>query len=80
MIGGCPSLEYKELVFRSNLENKEVFRSIIEDKAVFCSNLEGKVLIFVSNIDGDVQVELADKFSIGATVPVGRLLYDEAVD
>ena len=73
-MGFCPSLEYRELVFRSNLENREVFCSIIEDIGVFCSNLEGKGLIFVSLIDADVQEELADKFSIGATVPVGRLL------
>ena len=73
-MGFCPSLENKELVFRSNLENREVFRSEIEDTGVFCSNLEVKVLIFASLIDADVQEEVDDKFSIGATVPVGLLL------
>ena len=41
---------------------------------MFCFNLEGKVLIFASPVDGDVQVEPADEFNIGATVPVGQLL------
>ena len=72
-IGFCPSLEYRELVFLSNLENRALVCSI-GDRGVFCSNLEDKVLIFASPIDADVQEELADKFGISATVPVGRLL------
>jgi hypothetical protein len=70
-MGFCPSLENKELVFHSN---REVLCSIVEDIGVFCSNPEGKVLKFDSPIDVDVQEELADEFSIGATVPVGQLL------
>ena len=56
-----------------------MFCAMIEDKEVFWFNLEGKVMIFALPVEGDDKVDIADKFSIGATIPVGLLILDEAV-